>query len=105
MRVGDQRGREWGAGQRLEKLLEVLLLLVGQVERVDLLWTSDERAIGIAAAVVELNHLGERCHLPVTHVRPRLCDLAQPFGAPLPIGNGGVAEAGKALSAAVVAVR
>src|SRR5437016_3374072 len=52
------------------------------MQRMDLLGSAKERAIGIATAIVEVNHVIERSGLPVAEVWGRLRDLAKSLRPP-----------------------
>src|SRR5215467_7561645 len=75
------------ARQRLQKFLQLPLLLGGKMERLDLLRTAEERAVRIAAAIVKVDHIIERGGLAVTKIGRGLRHLAKSLGAPQPIGN------------------
>src|SRR5262249_54889250 len=62
------------AGQRLEERHQILLLLRGQMEGLDLL---REIGVGTPAAVVEIDDFPERLLATVVHVGRRLGDVPQ----------------------------
>src|SRR5260370_32412565 len=61
----------------------------------DLLWSSEEGAVGVTAAIIEVDHVVQCCRLAVAEVRSGLSHLTKAFRPP---------EAGRNCLAAKIAI-
>src|SRR5678816_2707616 len=90
--VADEVRRYALAREGEQERPEVALLARRQLERPDLLRAAEERARGIATAVVEVDDFVEGGGLAVAEVGAGLGDLAQSLGSPEPHRDGPAAE-------------
>src|SRR5689334_9039960 len=72
------------------------------MKRLNLLWAALKRAFGVAAAIVELDDIVQRCRLTTTEVRRSLGHLAESFRPPQTGGDLLATEIAVALCAGIV---
>ena len=89
--------------ERLQELSQLLFLVRRQVQRPDLLRSTEKRARRVAAAIVELDDVIQRRGLAVAEVGSGLRDLSKTLGAPKPRRNRLAAEIAVSLRVGVVA--
>src|SRR5262249_10057779 len=93
------------AGQSFQKFLELKFFLGREMQGLNFFGPAQERSFGIAATIVELDHIVQSCCLAITEIRSCFGYMAQALGSPASRGDGFAAKISVTSAMGIVAER